>query len=67
MFVGAGLYFATFFSKLFSGTNNLKICWQVIPSGNSHLHSTVLEMILTFFGTIESSSLLSNSEEELDD
>ena len=39
----------------------------VISSGNSHLLTLALERILTFFWATESSSLLSDSEEELDD
>ena len=63
-----GLYFVSFSFKSFSGIYNRKNLFEylVISSGNSHLLSLALEMILTFFGTTESSSLLSDSEEELD-
>ena len=59
----------SFFSKLFSGIYNRKnlSAYSVIFSGNFHLLSLALEMILTFFRTTESSSLLSDSEEELDE
>ena len=69
MFVGAGLCFVTFFPKLCSGIYNWKnlLTYLVISSGNSHLLSSALETILTLFWTTESSSLLSGSEEELDD
>ena len=54
MFVGAGLYFVTFFSKSFSGIHTWKnlSTYLVISSCNSHLLSSVLEKILSFFWTI---------------
>ena len=72
MSVGAGLYhldFVTSFSKSFLAIYNWKnlSAYLVIFSGNSHLLSSALKMVLTFFGTIESSSLLPNTGEELDD
>ena len=67
--VGAGLYFVIFFSKSFSGIYFWKhlLTYLVIYSGNSHLLSLPLEMILTFLWITESSSTLSNSKEELDE
>ena len=69
MFVGAGLCFVTFLSKSFSGIYFWKnlLTYLVIYSGNSHLLSSPLEMILTFLWITESSFTLSNSKEELDD
>ena len=43
------------------------LAYLVISSGNSHLLSSDLETILYFSGITESSSSLSDSEEELDD
>ena len=67
--VGAGSYFVIFFSKSFSGIYFWKhlLTYLVIYSGNSHLLSLPLEMILTFLWITESSSTLSNSKEELDE
>ena len=66
---GSWIVFCDIFSKFFSGLyfwKNLLAC-LVISSGNFHLLSSALEMILTFLWITESSSLLSNSEEDLDD
>ena len=67
MFVGAGLlrFFPYPFQKYISEKKLL--AHLVISSGNSHLLSSALIMILNFLWTIESSSLLSNWEVELDD
>ena len=43
------------------------LAYLVISSGNSHLLSSALEMVLTFLWITESSPMLSDSEEELDD
>ena len=66
---GSWIVFCDIFSKSFSGVYDWKTlsAYLVISSGNSHLLSSALEMILTVFGTTESSSLLSDAEEELDD
>ena len=68
-FVGAGLFFMTFFFKLFWEIYFWKnlLTYLVIPSGNSHLLSSALEMILTFLWMTEFSSSLSDTEEEVDD
>ena len=69
MFVGARLFFMTFFSKLFWEIYFWKnlLTYLVIPSGNSHLLSSALEMNITFLWMTEFSSSLSDTEEEVDD
>ena len=70
MFLETGLYFVTFFPNRFKeNITNRKdlLAYLVISSGNCLLVTSALEMILTFFWTTESSSSLSDSQEELHD
>ena len=63
---GRRIVFCEFFFQIFFRNTFLKK-FAGISSGNSHLLSSALEMILTFLWTTESSSSLSDLEEELDD
>ena len=63
---GRRIVFCEFFFQIFFRNIFLKK-FVGISSGNSHLLSSALEMILTFLWTAESSSSLSDLEEELDD